>query len=206
MITADKLEEKVREILKDPREISVTRIIYVKPDEVSFCNNWHQYWVTADKVVYSLPCGGGAEKTIPEYTADYGNYRKEVKAIAALLTPPEPTTESLLGEIEKLKESCEFANKRNDELREKVAQQREDYINSSSVYEQKIEALRDQLDNSVSEADHEREMQDWQSAFETVTKERDEARKEAERFKQAFFREYFNRQPVLDLSKEDSYP
>ena len=191
------LEEKVREILEP---------LDVEPGHIEHCGS-HVSVKIGDtfRLIYSdrletVSAEGAVTKWDVDAMPVSAAWKEAYKNIAALLSPQTET------ELEERVRELEEELKKQENRAESWSGFYEKAAFRADTAEAKVKTLQDQLDNSVSEADHEREMQNWQSAFETVQKERDEARKEAERFKQAFFREYFNRQPVLDLSKEDSYP
>lgn len=159
------LEEKVREILHD---VNVKpEITYIHDDEVSVCNRHHQYWIRADKVTYSNPNGEQREQTHQAYAVS-GLYHKEFKAIAALLATrsTKPSYSDLEQRVEELEAKLKSCERKYRGRMQELQQVREDYTNCSSVYGQKIEKLQEQLDGAVSEADHEREMEAWKTAFE----------------------------------------
>lgn len=177
------LEEKVREIL-EPLGFTIT---YVHEDEVSFCNDWHQCWITADRISYNLPNGGNVEKTLSEYVQGNGNYQQQFKSIAALLS------ESTKPELEQ----------RNKDQRKLVERYQADYLKIKQQYDDqttdrqrdaehivslrnRIKELESQLQGSVSEEDHEREISQWETAFEAERKTRMDQTRLATQYREWF--------------------
>lgn len=263
------LEEKVREIASKAK----MDISYIHDDEVSLCNTVHQYWIKADRVTYNTPKGSHVDKTITGYYDDFGNYRHEFKAIAALLTeqPEQTLEEAVRGHLsgvnhESLKVSedkvsfferdelnnrtlylitdgkicfedgdwnelppekflAEFGDEPNinlalleiaallstrstkpsysdleqrvEELGRELRDQREQYIQQGSVEGQKLEQaqnritdLEAQLQDYISPADHEADMQEWREAFDELCRKHKEQSKKAKKYREWFHREY----------------
>ena len=191
-------EEKVREILKGAADLLELK---VTDNSVEFLDDSKppiRYFVTSTEISYEPHNEPKCRNTftVREYQNTYGEIPEintVLPKIAALLSPQ--------TETERLEE-------RVRELEAKLRDERESYLQCSSVEGQKREALdnrvaelEDQLDNAISNADHEVEMEKWESAFEIVQKERDEARKERDVYRQWFEREYALNRPVLDLSE-----
>lgn len=179
------LEEQVRETLK-PIERYISNL-KVFPHRIEFNAGAAPYVITHDSITNS-----GETHTLSGYGKS--SHRREfvecLPAVAALLPPPEPTIESLQKRVDELEGELEDMHSAAI-----TGQGRINYLDD------KVKELQDLLDKSVSEVDHEREMQKWEQSHETLIKQRDDARKLAEQFKQWFYREYAKNQPVLNLSE-----
>lgn len=187
------LKEQVEEILKGEDRLSIT---HVRDDEVSVQSKFWQYWVTETHVTYAKE-----EQTIDQYCDADGLFSGVFKRISALLTSA--SYSATARGIEKLKAEhervLEFANQRCDELRAKVTELEEtikDLESAAITGQGRINSLDDQLQSCISEADHEREMLNWETAFGTINSEYQRYKKLSEQYRQWFEDEYAKNNPV----------
>ncbi|MEQ8636857.1 hypothetical protein [Gimesia maris] len=160
LLSEPTLQERVEEILHEARHsISVPKVVYAGPDRVELkYNNGGIHTVypdgTASKV-NEFVSSDFHRKKIDDATNWTGSYRNVLHEIVKVF--PSPSLESQIAEQQRVIEG----------LRAELKTEGDKWAQSFKILKDKNLALEEQLQGCVSQADHEREMDEWETLYES---------------------------------------